>query len=47
MNPPYAFNGSKEGGMAYMAMVNIRDRTQGVVKIRDTIISTRQSIGKA
>ena len=47
MNPPYAFNGSRGGGdMAYMAIVNIRDNTQGVVKIRD-IISTRQLIGKA
>ena len=34
------------GGMAYMAMVNIRDSIQGVVKIRD-IISIQQSIGKA
>ena len=47
MNPPYAFNDSRGGGgMAYMAIVNIRDSIQGVVKIRD-IISTRQSIGKA
>ena len=44
MNPPYAFNGSRGGGgMAYMAMVNIRDSTQGVVKIRDTI---QQAYGK-
>src|SRR6266576_6987668 len=35
MNPPYAFDSSRGGGMAYMAMVNIRDSTQGVVKIRD------------
>ena len=47
MNPPHAFNGSRGGGgMAYMAIVNIRDSTQGVVKIQDTI-SIRQSIGKA
>ena len=32
--------------MAYMAMVNIRDSIQGVVKIRDTT-SIWQVIGKA
>ena len=37
MNPPYAFNGSRGGGgMAYMAMVNISDSTQGMVKIWET-----------
>ena len=37
MNPPYAFNGSRGGGgMAYMAMVNIRDSIQGIVKIWNT-----------
>ena len=30
-----------------MVMVNIRDSTQGVVKIRDITISIRLSIGKA
>ena len=43
---PYAFNSSRGGGIAYIAIVNIKDSTQGVVKIRD-ITSTRQSIGKA
>ena len=34
------------GGIAYIVMINIRDSTQGVVKIQDTI-STQQLIGKA
>ena len=39
MNPPYAFDGSRGGGgMAYMAMVNTRDSTQGMVKIWETAI---------
>jgi hypothetical protein len=45
MNPPYAFDGSRGGGMAYMAIVNIRDSTQGVVKIQDTT-GIRQSINR-
>src|SRR6266700_2957168 len=37
MNPPYAFNGSRGGGgIAYIAMVNTRDSTQGMVKIWET-----------
>src|SRR6266568_2460208 len=42
MNPPYAFNGSRGGGgMAYIAMVNTRDSTQGMVKIWETAIAIR------
>ena len=48
MNPPYAFNGSRGGGgMAYIAIVNIRDSTQGTVNNIGNNNKIERSIGKA
>ena len=48
MNPPYAFDRPWGGGEARRIWQrSIRDSIQGVVKIRVTTTSIRQSIGKA